>query len=91
MAWRNQNLWNLNLLALPLLLLLPGALRRNPVRRRPAVALAFLLVAGSLLGVITKGLPGFEQANWEIIALALPIHAGLAFGLRAAVRSPSPS
>ena len=89
-AWRNQNLWNLNLLALALVPLLPGALRRNPVRLKPALALAFLLVLSSLLGVIAKGLPGWGQANVEIIALALPLHAGLALGLRAAIRSPNP-
>jgi len=90
-AWRNQNLWQLNLLALALLPLLPGALRREPVRVRPAVALAWLLVVASLLGVIMKSLPGIGQANTEIIALALPLHAGLALGLRAILRSPSPS
>lgn len=90
-AWRNQNLWQLNLLALALLPLLPGALRKEPVRVKPAVALAWLLVAASLLGVILKGLPGIGQANTEIIALALPLHAGLALGLRAMLRSPSPS
>lgn len=90
-AWRNQNLWQLNLLALALLPLLPGALRRAPDRVKPAVALAFLMVAASLLGVLLKGLPGIGQANTEVIALALPLHAGLALGLRAAIRSPSPS
>ncbi|HKP29439.1 MAG TPA: DUF4105 domain-containing protein [Gemmatimonadales bacterium] len=90
-AWRNQNLWNFNLLALALVPLLPGALRRNPVRVRPALALAFLLLVSAVLGVIAKGLPGWGQANAEIIALTLPLHAGLALGLRAAIRSPSPS
>jgi hypothetical protein len=90
-AWRNQNLWNFNLLALALVPLLPGALRRNPVRTRPALVLAFLLVVSAVLGVIAKGLPGWGQANGEIIALTLPLHAGLALGLRAAIRSPSPA
>ena len=90
-AWRNQNLWHFNLLALALLPLLPGALRKDPVRVKPALGLAFLLVVASVLGVIAKGLPGWGQANAEIIALTLPLHAGLALGLRAAIRSPSPS
>ena len=90
-AWRNQNLWNFNLLALALVPLLPGALRRNPVRVKPALALGFLLVASAILGVIAKGLPGWGQANAEIIALTLPLHTGLALGLRAAIRSPRPS
>ena len=71
--------------------LLPGALRRNPVRVKPALALAFLLVVSGILGVMAKGLPGWGQANAEIIALTLPLHAGLALGLRAAIRSPLPS
>ena len=90
-AWRNQNLWQFNLLALALLALLPGALRREPRRAKAAVTLAYMLVVGSLAGVILKGLPGFGQANTEIIALVLPLHAGLALGLRAAIRSPRPS
>jgi hypothetical protein len=90
-AWRNQNLWHLNLLALALVPLLPGALRKSPTRVKPALALAFLLVAVSVLGVVVKGLPGFGQANAEVIALVLPLHAGLALGLRAAIRSPSPA
>ena len=90
-AWRNQNLWHFNLLALALLPLIPGALRKDPVRVKPALGLAFLLVVSSVLGVIAKGLPGWGQANAEIIALTLPLHAGLALGLRAAIRSPNPS
>ncbi len=90
-AWRNQNLWQFNLLALALLVLLPGALRKEARRARPAITLAYMLVVGSLAGVILKGLPGFGQANTEIIALVLPLHAGLALGLRAAIRSPRPS
>jgi hypothetical protein len=90
-AWRNQNLWNFNLLGLALAPLIPGALRRDPVRVKPALGLAFLLVVAPVLGVIAKGLPGWGQANAEIIALTLPLHAGLALGLRAAIRSPLPA
>ncbi len=34
-----------------------------------------------------KLLPGFDQVNGEVIALALPIHAGMALGLRYAFPS----
>ena len=40
--------------------------------------LAISLAGLALLGLLLKALPWFYQGNWEIIALALPAHAGLA-------------
>jgi hypothetical protein len=88
-AFRNENLWQFNLLAVALLPVLPGALRGDPWRGRVALALAWLVAIGSIVGLVLKGLPGFEQANGEIIGLALPLHLGLAGGLTAALKSRS--
>lgn len=90
-AFRNENVLQFNLLAVALLPFLPGALRGRPGRGRPAVAFAVLVAAMSLFGVVAKGLPGWGQANQEILALAVPIHLGVAAGLLAAVRFPTPA
>jgi hypothetical protein len=90
-AFKNENLWQFNLLAVALLPLLPGALRRRSGRVKPALALAWMVAAGSLIGLGLKLLPAFAQSNGEIIGLTLPLHLGLAAGLTAAVRSQSPA
>ena len=40
----------------------------------------------SLLGFVLQVLPGFDQVNGPMIALALPIHLGIAAGLASRVR-----
>ncbi len=92
-AYRNENLFQANLLALPLALLLALGARRPERTARPALALALLAAAVSLAGVAVKLLPGFAQSNAEVLALAVPAHLGLAAGLalraRAAAQSAS--
>ena len=82
MAYRNENLFQMNPLALALAILLPFALRGWPRAGRVAEVLAAAVAAVSLLGLALKVLPGFDQANVQVIALALPIHLGVAAGLR---------
>ena len=74
----NENALQINLLALPLAVLLPMLVTRR--KRWPALTmwLAISLAGLALLGLLLKALPWFYQGNWEIIALALPAHAGLA-------------
>jgi hypothetical protein len=80
-TWRNENLWQFNLAALALLPILPAA-RRGGTRSAPAArTLVLLIVACSLVGVLLKVLPIFGQANWDVIALALPANLGLALGV----------
>ncbi len=76
MTRANENLLQLNPLALLLLIVVPLALASNRWRK-PAVVLTGLVAAGSLLGAAAKILPGFDQANWQIIALAAPINVAL--------------
>ena len=58
---------------------------RDPVASRAgraAEGLALVVAGLSLLGLALKVLPGFDQANVQVIALALPAHLGVAAGLR---------
>lgn len=74
----NENALQINLLALPLVVLLPMLVTRQ--RRWPVQTmwLTIAMAGLALLGLLLKALPWFHQVNWEIIALALPAHAGLA-------------
>jgi uncharacterized membrane protein len=81
MAYRNENLFQINPLALVLALVLPFAIRSSRVGR-VAEALALVVAGLSILGLVLKVLPGFDQANVQVIALALPAHVGVAAGLR---------
>ena len=80
-AHRNENI----LQCVPWALLLV-ALALNAARgSRRSLDLTFRLTlaaaAASLLGLLLKALPWFDQNNWEIIALLLPFWAGAAFAL----------
>lgn len=89
-AWRNENLWQFNLAALALVPMLPGAARGEGRRAATARWLALLILGCSLVGLALKLLPGIDQANWDVIALAVPANLGLALGVlgraRGAVR-----
>jgi hypothetical protein len=79
-AHYNENILQANLLALPLLWLLPrSVLRSRSVR--PALALALAVAALSFVGLVLKLFPQFYQVNGSVIAFALPVHAGVAAGL----------
>jgi hypothetical protein len=83
-AYNNENLFQLNPISLALLPLLPRPARASG--SRPMI-IAGSVAALSLVGLLLKILPGFYQVNGEIIALALPIHVGLALGVRQVLRS----
>jgi hypothetical protein len=79
-AYRNENLFHLSPLAVALGVLAPLAVYRWRLR---AVArwLAAAVVALSLLGLVLKALPGFNQDNAFVIALVLPGHLAVAWVL----------
>lgn len=79
--YANENLLQLNPLALALTALVPLAAYRPRWRRR-AFLVAGALAALSLLGLMLKALPAFEQRNLAIVLLALPVHLALAWALR---------
>jgi hypothetical protein len=74
-AYYNENLLQANPLALVLVWSLPRSTRRGS---RRAWMVSAVIAAISLLGFVLKAFPAFYQVNGEIIALALPIHLGLA-------------
>jgi len=82
MAYRNENLLQMSPLALFILPFLFGAVRGSPGRGRAAFAVAATVATLSALGLAAKLLPGFDQVNGPVIALALPAHLGVALGLR---------
>lgn len=79
-AWRNENLLQTNPLALGLVVLVPLALLSGR-HQTPARTLALLLAALSVIGLLIHPLPLTPQANLPIIALVLPVNAGLAWGM----------
>lgn len=85
-TYRNENVLQLNLLALPLVVLVPLALRKRGGWVRVTLRAAALVALLSLVGLLLKILPGFYQANLEIIALMLPVNLGLAAALALATR-----
>ena len=91
-AYRNENLLQLSPLALPLVLLVPCLAYGARWAARPARLLATIVAGLSLLGVVMQVLPGLDQRNAQIIALALPVNLALAWITRVlAARIPRPA
>jgi hypothetical protein len=83
-AYRNENLFQVNPLALALVVV--GVLVARSAHRGAGFGRE---VAGTLAGIAVLGwmlqvLPGLDQVNGSIIALALPVHVGIAAALRLA-------
>jgi hypothetical protein len=83
-AYRNENLFHANPLALGVAVLVPLLLRAGPPRQQPrrragaAAALAGTVAALSLAGVLLKPLPWFPQQNLQLAGLLLPGHLAVA-------------
>ena len=84
MAYRNENLFQANPAALLLVALMPSWVRGRAAAVSRAASLAAALAGIALLGWGLQVLPGLDQVNGPIIALALPIHLGIAAALRRA-------
>jgi len=80
----NENVLLLTPLSLVLVVLLPGALKGRTAAVRAAVKVASVVAGLALLALLIKVLPWFHQYNLELIALILPLHAGLLLGLKRA-------
>lgn len=78
-TYYNENVFQLNPLSLVVAALLPFA-RRTPALRAAAIV-ASLIAAVSIFGLVLQALPGFDQVNGGIIALALPPNVALAAAL----------
>ncbi len=81
MAYRNENLLQVNPLALVLMAGTVGAAWRGKTTRLASGA-ALVLAVLSVLGLLLKLLPWFAQENAAVIALALPAQVGIAAALR---------
>lgn len=80
-AYRNENLFQFNPLALGLVLLLPALAYGARWAGRPARWLAFAVAGVALLGFVLQILPALDQVNGSLIALTLPVHLGLAWAV----------
>ncbi len=77
----NENVLLLTPLSLLLVVLLPRALKGSAGALRAARRVASVVAGLALLALLIKVLPWFRQYNLELIALILPVHAGLLRGL----------
>ncbi|HEY7089342.1 MAG TPA: DUF4105 domain-containing protein [Tepidisphaeraceae bacterium] len=79
---RNENLLQLSPLALPMMVVLVLLLWKRTERMGKWALILGVAMAGlSVLGLLLKVLPGVDQVNWNIIALALPANAGMAWAV----------
>ena len=79
---RNENLLQFDPLSLGLAALLPLAIMRGravDATRRLALAIGVI----SVLGLVMKVVPLFDQTNLAVIALTLPAHLTVAWAVRA--------
>jgi hypothetical protein len=75
----NENILQCTILALPLVVLIPLALKGRRSARRAWLYLSLAIAALSILGLILQALPMMNQVNGQIIALSLPANLGLAY------------
>lgn len=87
-GWNNENLLQVNPLALVLVVMVPLAITRRGGRW--AARWAGFLVGLSLFGLFLNPLPVTPQANLAIIALALPVHIAVFYSVWRFSRSSEP-
>lgn len=80
-AAHNENLLVLNPLLMVLIVLTPAALARRRWGVRLGWRLAVLIAAGGVAELLLKAIPFFYQYNWDVLALAIPIHLSIAWTL----------
>ena len=89
-AHENASVLLLSPLSLALAVLLPLAVRGRSAGGA-ALGSAMLVAALAALALVTLGWPALRQPNPELIALILPVHAGLLAGVAALVRASVPN
>ena len=83
---RNESLFLLNPVSLPLVVLVPLALSGRDALVRHARILGLVAVGIAALGLLFQLLPATAQQTGMLFALFLPIHIGLAAALHAVAR-----
>jgi hypothetical protein len=78
---RNENLFFVTPLLLPLAALLPFLHGRSPGWARGARAVSMVVAVGSIMGFVLQIVPSFGQTNGEIIAFALPVNLAIAYSV----------
>lgn len=86
-AARNENVLQISLFSLVLAVVLPLGLRDGPGVGKAAKLLAVVVGGLSLLGLLLKALPMFDQVNGQVLALFVPANVGLMLGVLAWLRS----
>jgi hypothetical protein len=80
-AARNENVLQATLFALVVGSVLPAALRDRPRAVRTARVFGWMVGGLSLLGVLLKVIPAFDQVNGQVLALFVPANLGLALAV----------
>jgi hypothetical protein len=88
-AARNENVLQATLFALVVGLVLPAALRDRPWALRAARVFAWMVGGLSVLGLLLKLVPVFDQVNGQILALFVPANVGLAIAVERWARGGS--
>ena len=89
-TYQNENVLQIDVLSLLLLPLVTRLVFGSAAKARPALMLAAVIAGLSLMGWMVKLLPQFYQMNGDVIALALPAHAGIAAAMYRLVRAQEP-
>lgn len=87
-SYRNENVLQLNPLSLVVAFLLVRLIWKRRKSRgagdaRAAIRGAAIVAALSIIGFVIQILPGIDQVNGDVIALALPLHLGVVVALLA--------
>jgi hypothetical protein len=87
---RNENLLQCDVLSLALAAVLPFA-TRWPGAARGARSLAKVVGVLAIVGFAIQILPWFDQVNGEVIALTLPVHVAVLWGVLSLAAAPNAS
>jgi uncharacterized membrane protein len=79
-AHHNHNLLLLSPISMCLVVFAPSVVRKGRFARQARIMSAIVL-ASALLAVIFNFIPSLRQGNWDLVALAMPIHIALAAAL----------
>jgi hypothetical protein len=77
-TYHNENLYLANPLTLLLIFSGMAIIRNGPLKQKFTLYLSCVLAALSILALAFKVFPAYDQDNWDIIALLLPIWLTLA-------------